>query len=155
MIPFRVLEGWDFTLMSLKRDQRPNAFPSATSGARGRCAQAPRGWRVRGGVPGPGLPRAPSASGAAPGLGRAEAAAPSWWVRPGRSSDGAPLRHRAWVKAKRRGGWDPSLAGSVRVGLCVGLCVRPPGGVVFVRGGPGGAAGPSAASLGIQWLCPP
>lgn len=27
--------------------------------------------------------------------------------------------------------------GSVRVGLCVGFCVRPPGGVVFVRGGPG------------------
>lgn len=52
----------------------------------------------------------------------------------------SPLRHKAWVKARRRGvsaGTGSARPGSVRVGLCVGFCVRPPGGVVFVRGGPG------------------
>ncbi|XP_068063534.1 dynein light chain roadblock-type 1 isoform X1 [Anomalospiza imberbis] len=53
--------------MSLKRDQRPTAFPGAASGAWGKLVQVPRGLRVRGGGSGAVPPRAPSASGAAPG----------------------------------------------------------------------------------------
>ncbi|CAN8191598.1 unnamed protein product [Coccothraustes coccothraustes] len=52
--------------MSLKRHQgppRPRERPRELGG----FVWAPRAWRVRGGVSGAGPPRAPSASGAAPG----------------------------------------------------------------------------------------